>query len=317
LHRFHFRLQYFSLHYPVFTFFCIICKFFFLSFYQTHFSLNIRPETPPNTPQRVRIAAQQAERDSRVLESPEHRRLSEPHSSCIPPPRFNLPDISAPLPAVPNSSVDPFAAPGQPTVYNGQAYNNLPAGLAAQVAALGAMAPMPALCQRRGRRAPENSAPPPPVQLPAPAPPVPLYHHLPNELAAQVATVGAMPIPQLFRNHQAPPNPAPPPPPPQEAAVQMYPHLPGRLAAQVAALPAMPGLRAYQYRQAPAPFPMPPPLPVQPDGLPLPNEPPPLPNNTNALPDAHQPFNRNWPVHSLGKMDVECSSYKALHWMDE
>jgi len=106
-----------------------------------------------------------------------------------------LPDISAPLPAVPNSSVDPFAAPGQPAVYNGQTYNHLPAGLAAQVAALGAIAPMPALCQHRGRRAAENPAPPPPVQLPTPAPPVPLYRHLPNELAAQMVRVGAMPIP--------------------------------------------------------------------------------------------------------------------------
>ena len=81
-----------------------------------------------------------------------------------------MPNIPAPLPAVSNSSVDPFAAPGQPAVLNGQVYNNLPAGLAAQVAALGAMAPMPALRQRRSRRAPENPAPPPP-----PPPPAPVY----------------------------------------------------------------------------------------------------------------------------------------------
>ena len=153
-----------------------------------------------------------------------------------------MPNIPAPLPAVPNSSVDPFAAPGQPAVYNGQAYNNLPAGLAAQVAALGALAPVPALRQRRGRRAAENPAPTPPVQLPAQVPPVPLYRHLPNELAAQVARVAAMPMPQ-FRNYQAPAPapPAPPPPPPQlPPPVQIYPHLPGGLAAQVAALPEMP-----------------------------------------------------------------------------
>ena len=120
----------------------------FISSPQTQISLNIRPETPPNTPQRVRIAAQQSERDSRVLDSPEHRRLSEPHSSRVPPPRLNLPNIPAPLPAGSNSSVDPFAAPGQPAVYNGQVYNNLPAGLAAQVAQVAAMAPMPALRQR-------------------------------------------------------------------------------------------------------------------------------------------------------------------------
>jgi len=123
----------------------------FISSYQTHSSVTIRPETPPNTPQRVRIYAQQAERDSRVLDSPEHRCLSEPQSSRMPPPRLNLPHIPAPVPAVPNSSVDPFAAPGQPAVLNGQTYNNLPAALAAQVAALAAMPPMPAVCQRRGR----------------------------------------------------------------------------------------------------------------------------------------------------------------------
>jgi hypothetical protein len=125
--------------------------FLFIFSYQTHSSVIIRPETPPNTPQRVHIYAQQAERDSCVLDSPEHCRLSEPQSSRMPPPRFNLPQIPAPVPAVPNSSVDPFAAPGQPAVLNGQIYNNISAGLAAQVAALAAMPPMPALRQCRGR----------------------------------------------------------------------------------------------------------------------------------------------------------------------
>ena len=133
LHKSHFKLQYFHLHYLIFFFFCIIYKILFVSSYQTHFFLNIRPETPPNTPQRVWIAAQQSEHDSRVLDSPEHHCLSEPHNSCIPPSRFNLPNMPAPFPAVSNSSVDPFAAPGQPAVLNGQVYNNLPAGLAAQV----------------------------------------------------------------------------------------------------------------------------------------------------------------------------------------
>jgi len=282
-----------------------------MSSYQTHSSITIRPETPPNTPQRVRIAAQQAERDSRVLDSPEHRHLSEPHSSRIAPPRFHLPNIPAPLPAGPSNNVDPFAAPGQSAVLNGQTYNNLPAGLAAQVAAVAAMAPMPALRQRRGRRAAENPAPPPPVPLPVRAPPVPVYHHLPNALAAQLAALNAMPAPQPLRNYHPAPAPAPPPP------VQTYAHLPGGLAAQVAALPEMPARPPYQHYQAPAPFPMPPPLPDQPDELPLPIDPPPLPNNTDALPQACQPFNPNWPVHSLGKMDVVCPNCHALHWMSE
>ena len=55
--------------------------------------------------------------------------------------------MPAPFSAIPNSSVDPFAAPGQPAVLNGQVYNNLPAGLAAQVAAVAPMASMPAQCQ--------------------------------------------------------------------------------------------------------------------------------------------------------------------------
>ena len=180
-----------------------------------------------------------------------------------------MPNVPAQFPAVPNSSVDPFAAPGQPAVYNGRTYNNLPAGLAAQVAALGAVAPMPALHQHRSRRAPENPAPAP-APLP---PPVRAYPHLPEELAMQMAALHAMPAMPQHRNRQAPHNPAPFPMPP----------------------PIQPGA----------------PPPVEPDELP----PPPV--NANALPEARQPFNRNWPVHSLGKMDVECRSCKALHWMDE
>ena len=274
-----------------FSFFCSLFIFFPL------ISLNIRPETPPNTPQRVCIAAQQAEHDIHVLESPEHHCLSEPHSSHIPPPRFNLPNVPAPLPAVRNNSVDPFTAPGQPAVYNGQTYNHLPAGLAAQMAA------MPALWQCQSHQTLQNPAPPaPPPQIPAPPQ---VYQNLPAGLAAQVAAL----------NSQAYPAPVPP-------QAEIYHHLPQGLAAQVANLPAMHPVCQYQNHQAPhnpAPFPMPPP--IEPDAPPPPpiepDELPPPPVNTDALPEARQPFNRNWPVHSLGKMDVECSSCTALHWMDE
>jgi hypothetical protein len=51
--------------------------------------------------------------------------------------------------------------------------------------------------------------------------------------------------------------------------------------------------------------------PIQQDELPLP------PVNQNAVPQARQPFNPNWPVHSLGKMDIKCSSCQAYHWMGE
>jgi hypothetical protein len=133
---------------------CVVqqCKYSFILLFFLLILLNIRPETPPNTPQRVRIAAQRSERDSRVLDSPEHRHLSEPHSSRIPPPRFNLPNIPAAFPAVPNSSVDPFAAPGQPAVYNGQTYNHLPPDLAACMAAITAMPTAPARRQCRNNQ---------------------------------------------------------------------------------------------------------------------------------------------------------------------
>ena len=35
------------------------------------------------------------------------------------------------------------------------------------------------------------------------------------------------------------------------------------------------------------------------------------------LPLARQPFNRNWPVHNLGEMNIPCSDCGALHWLAE
>ena len=32
-----------------------------------------------------------------------------------------------------------------------------------------------------------------------------------------------------------------------------------------------------------------------------------------GLPLARQPFDRNWPVHNMGRMDVPCSECGALH----
>ena len=43
----------------------------------------------------------------------------------------------------------------------------------------------------------------------------------------------------------------------------------------------------------------------------------PPPPSDLLLPPAHQPFNPNWPAHSLGRMDVQCPSCHALHWMAE
>ena len=44
---------------------------------------------------------------------------------------------------------------------------------------------------------------------------------------------------------------------------------------------------------------------------------PPQPHNLIPIPAARQPFDLLWPVHSLGKMDVQCPDCGALHWMAE
>ena len=94
---------------------------------------------------------------------------------------------------MPNSSVDPFAAPGQPVVYNGQTYHHLPPELVARMAAV---APMPIAPARRQRRNNQTPAPPlPPVQPVVPVPPpLQTYQNLPANLAAQFAALSAGPI---------------------------------------------------------------------------------------------------------------------------
>jgi hypothetical protein len=46
-----------------------------------------------------------------------------------------------------------------------------------------------------------------------------------------------------------------------------------------------------------------------------------LPQSDRPLPNcwrfAFKPFNPNWPVHYMGKMEVQCSDCGALHWMCE
>ena len=85
-------------------------------------------ETPPNTPQRVRVAAQQLDRSNRTLDSPQRRRT--PHQAVpplIPPLRFEVP---------PPVGGDPFAvAPvvGGPVNFNGHQYHHLPQHLAQAV----------------------------------------------------------------------------------------------------------------------------------------------------------------------------------------
>ena len=37
----------------------------------------------------------------------------------------------------------------------------------------------------------------------------------------------------------------------------------------------------------------------------------------HSLPLAQQPFDHNWPVHYMGKMDIICTDCQALHWLSE
>jgi hypothetical protein len=143
-----------------------------------------REQTPPNSPQRARTAAQWNERDQRILDSPVRHRT--PHHVRMlhmaqPPPSPPL------LPPVP-------------------VYNHLPAHLAQQLAAL------PPLPQRgRGRGRGRGRAPPAPVPanindpFAAPLPVAPHYNHLPPHLAQQLAA-----LPPLGRgNHHVAPPPVP------------------------------------------------------------------------------------------------------------
>jgi hypothetical protein len=85
--------------------------------------------TPPTSPQRHQAAARQAERDNRVMGSPDRRRTpSTPSNSTIPPP-------------------GPSSARA-PTTFGGQTYHNLPPALAAMAAAINVA---PVALVRRGR----------------------------------------------------------------------------------------------------------------------------------------------------------------------
>ena len=109
----------------------------------------IRAETPPNTPQRARAAAQQLERSNRTLDSPQrHRTPHRPTPPLIPPLNFNVPP---PPPAVIVAGDDPFALPApapEPVHFNGRQYQHLPQHLAE---ALQNLAPVPAPLQGRGQ----------------------------------------------------------------------------------------------------------------------------------------------------------------------
>lgn len=153
-----------------------------LFFDYIHLKLSfIRPETPPNTPQRVRIAHQQNERNARVLDSPQQQRVPR-----VTPGAIHFPNQQ---PANLNAGPIPFAlGPG----------NAAPINVPAAVPNI----PMPA---------PAVPLPVPvpniPAHIPAPVPNVPddpfapipgnvqvqfggiQYNHLPAALAQQMAAI--------------------------------------------------------------------------------------------------------------------------------
>ena len=102
-------------------------------------------ETPPNTPQRVRIAAQRLERSNRTLDSPQTHRT--PHQAIAPliqPLHFN---VVPPPPSVVVPGDDPFAVPAQvapvngPVQFNGHQYRHLPQHLTEALQNLAPLAP--------------------------------------------------------------------------------------------------------------------------------------------------------------------------------
>jgi hypothetical protein len=96
--------------------------------------------TPPTSPQRHQAAARQAERDSRVMGSPDQRRIpAAPSTSVVPPP---MPPSTSVVPP----PVSPSAQ--TPTTVDGHTYHHLPPALAAMAAAVNTT---PVLPQRRGR----------------------------------------------------------------------------------------------------------------------------------------------------------------------
>ena len=134
---------------------CMIYLFIYIKLY-SNYILDGRDPTPPTTPERFRNAAQQNERDQRVLDSPEHHRT--PHhvqiaqlGASVPPPVFMPPAIVPPPPPPPPPPI----------------YSHLPAHLAQQYL-YPSVAPVLA-----------------PAFVPAPA----RYSHLPADLAQCVAAL--------------------------------------------------------------------------------------------------------------------------------
>ena len=182
-------------------------------------TLFYRAETPPNTPQRARIAAQQLDRSNRTLDSPQrHRTPHQANPPHIPPLRFNgpPPPPPPPLPLVAIPEDDPFAVPASvvpghgPVHFNGHQYQHLPQHL---TDALRNVHPEPPARRGRGRgrgRGQGHIPPVPPVPL---APPrgrgqghvhAPQFRHLPQNLAQDYAALPPL-LQPLRRQAPSPP----------------------------------------------------------------------------------------------------------------
>jgi hypothetical protein len=128
------------------------------------------------------------------------------------------------------------------------------------------------------------------------------YNYLPANLVQQLANIPAAPAPVRRQRRQRSPVALQQNLPPVQNN-----HLHPDLAQQLANIPAAPapvrrGRRAIPDAPVVPPVPVVAPVPVAPDF---------------ALPEARQPFSRNWEVHNLGRMDVKCPDCHALHWMSE
>ena len=117
-----------------------------------------------------------------------------------------------------------------------------------------------------------------------------------------------MQIPQFI------PAPAPAVPPGPAPAPLICPVPPLYPLAPPAPAPVAPLNSPAPAPAAPAPAPA-----VPPPSPPLPAIPPaPAPAlAAHPLPLARQPFDHNWPVHYMGKMDIMCTDCQALHWLSE
>jgi len=130
-------------------------------------------QTPPNTPRRNQALARQAERDDRILDSPQHHRTPHhirterlAHDHPVPPPIFHAPN-NIPLVAGPVQHDNPFNANYVPP----PVYQHLPQDLAQRYAALPPLRPVRGRGRGHGRGRGRGHIPVPIMDPIIPAPP--------------------------------------------------------------------------------------------------------------------------------------------------